>query len=73
MSELVLNFPFVLADEVHKLAKHKKKKKGKDDKNKDNSKEFVIFMKNPLTGLGLFFKNCNPDIVDAWEKYLTHL
>lgn len=71
MSELVMNFPFVFVKEVHRLAKHKKKKKGKDAKAKDNSKEFVLFFSNPISGLGLFFKNYNPDIVDVWEKYLT--
>lgn len=73
MSELVINFPFVHTSEIHRLAKHKKKKKSKEGKPKDNSKEFVLFFKNPISGIGLFFKNLNPDIVDAWEKYLNAL
>ena len=70
MSELVLNFSFTLCGEVHRLAKAKKKKKGKDEKAKDDSPQYVLFFKNPINGIGLLFKNLNPDIVDIWEKYL---
>ena len=64
----------MLTGKVQRLAKPKKKrKKTKEEKPVDNTKEFVLFFSNSLTGVGLLFKNTNPNLIDLWEKCLSSL